>query len=83
MGRPSIINYVETVLDDWDIKDDFTATDFAARFNTKYSHYAIASSGFYTFFLTLEKSGKIEIIRSDTNKKNKYRKVKQNASGDK
>lgn len=75
MIRPSRLTSIEKVLDKWDDKEAFYAEKFAEAYNNIYSHYAISSSGFYTFFLKLEKSGRIEIIRSGTNKKNKYRKV--------
>lgn len=75
MSRPTRLPSIEKVLDKWDKKEEFSAEKFAETYNNIYSHYAISSSGFYTFFLKLEKSGRIEIIRSGTNKKNKYRKI--------
>lgn len=83
MSRPSIGVYVEKVLNEWKGVDEFTALEFANQFNNRYGHFSISSSGFYTFFLKLEKEGKLIILRSDNTKKNRYRKVIKDESSHK
>lgn len=68
MNRPQRMKQIMLVLADWNPQEPFTAEKFASAYNEKYSHYAITSSGFYTYFLKLEKAGRVRIHREDGKK---------------
>lgn len=75
MKSPRRETYIRKILDEWEVGRPFTAAKFADEYNVRYSHYSIPSSGFYTYFLTLEREGKLQIIHSEGNRNNKYMKL--------
>lgn len=79
-----IEKYIKKTLDEWGEKGMFTAEQFAAKYNAKYSHYGMPSSGFFTYFLKLEKAGELEIFRNYNSRGHMYRvkEVKPDEEGD-
>jgi len=74
MASPRIEKYIRKTLAEWDEKDMFTAEQFAYRYNKAYSYYGMPSSGFFTYFLKLEKEGVLEIFRNYSSRGHMYRK---------
>lgn len=75
MSRPGKIKNIERVLNDWTDRGEFSAGQFANQYNNIYTNYSMSNTGFYQYFVELERKGKLKIIRSETWRNNKYQKV--------
>lgn len=77
MKSPKREVYIRKVLDTWKMEEEFTAEQFAFRYNNTYGHYSIPASGFFVYFLRFQKEGIMEIIKSEERRQHRYKRVEK------